>query len=144
MHTTMHSPKMTRSLQQISDKFGGSLPSVNKLPNLPNKLHIQAQLQNVQIKVNILQVFWPQHPNDYPHLSKMCFILQFCMSFYKMITYHYLKLPNIYYLLFKFEQVCISSSKCLYRKCWGSLLFSKSWQIFAASIISINCTEKDI
>ena len=51
MHTTMHSPKMTRSLQQISDKFGGSLPSVNKLPNKLQQLQIQDKLQNVQNKV---------------------------------------------------------------------------------------------
>ena len=48
MHTTMHSPKMTRSLQQISDKFGGSLPSVNKIPN---KLQLGDRLQTVQVKV---------------------------------------------------------------------------------------------
>ena len=48
MHTTMHSPKMTRSLQQISDKFGGSLPSVNKIPN---KLQLGDKLHTVQVKV---------------------------------------------------------------------------------------------
>ena len=48
MHTTMHSPKMTRSLQQISDKFGGSLPSVNKIPN---KLQLGDKLHMVQVKV---------------------------------------------------------------------------------------------
>ena len=42
---------MTRSLQQISDKFGGSLPSVNKLPNKLQQLQIQDKLQNVQNKV---------------------------------------------------------------------------------------------
>ena len=50
MHTTMHSPKMTRSLQQISDKFGGSLPSVNKIPN---KLQLGDKLHTVQVKVGV-------------------------------------------------------------------------------------------
>ena len=49
MHTTMHSPKMTRSLQQISDKFGGSLPSVNKVQN---KLHIQDKIHSVSARVS--------------------------------------------------------------------------------------------
>ena len=51
LHSTMHSPKMTRSLQQISDKFGGSLPSVNKLPNKLHKQQIQDKLHTVQVKV---------------------------------------------------------------------------------------------
>ena len=50
MHTTMHSPKMTRSLQQISDKFGGSLPSVNRIPN---KLQLGDKLHTVQVKVGV-------------------------------------------------------------------------------------------
>ena len=53
MHTTMHSPKMTRSLQQISDKFGGSLPSVNKIPN---KLQLGDKLHTVQVKVGPVPV----------------------------------------------------------------------------------------
>ena len=73
MHTTMHSPKMTRSLQQISDKFGGSLPSVNKLSNLPNKLQLQAQLQNVQTKVSDAERYY-----------------QVCVSFFKFTTGDYL------------------------------------------------------
>ena len=50
MPTSLNSPKMTRSLQQISDKFGGSLPSVNKLP-MPKNLHLQDKLHTVQVKV---------------------------------------------------------------------------------------------
>ena len=42
---------MTRSLQQISDKFGGSLPSVNKVLQ-PNKLHLQDKLHSVHVKVD--------------------------------------------------------------------------------------------
>ena len=50
MHTTMHSPKMTRSLQQISDKFGGSLGS---LPSV-NKLQLGDRLHTVQVKVCVV------------------------------------------------------------------------------------------
>ena len=53
MPTSLNSPKMTRSLQQISDKFGGSLPSVNKLP-MPKNLHLQDKLHTVQVKVSWL------------------------------------------------------------------------------------------
>ena len=61
MPTTLNSPKMTRSLQQISDKFGGSLPSVNKLPlpsvkQLPKNLHLQDKLHTVQVKVRCKDV----------------------------------------------------------------------------------------
>ena len=58
MHTTMHSPKMTRSLQQISDKFGGSLPSVNKIPN---KLQLGDKLHTVQVKVGVPLSLYPCH-----------------------------------------------------------------------------------
>ena len=56
MHTTMHSPKMTRSLQQISDKFGGSLGSLPALPavnKIPNKLQLGDKLHTVQVKVGV-------------------------------------------------------------------------------------------
>ena len=53
MHTTMHSPKMTRSLQQISDKFGGSLGSLPSVNKIPNKLQLGDKLHTVQVKVCI-------------------------------------------------------------------------------------------
>ena len=59
MHTTMHSPKMTRSLQQISDKFGGSLPSVNRIPN---KLQLGDKLHTVQVKVGVPLSLCPSVP----------------------------------------------------------------------------------
>ena len=73
----MHSPKMTRSLQNLSDKFGGSLPSVNRIPH---KMQLQDKIHSVHLRVSTISI------------SEMLICLQVLFRTYFMC---YMRIPPI-------------------------------------------------